>query len=476
MKNSKLVNSISNFNKYEKNRFKKFLQSPYFNKSRDLIILFDEISKLLDKNKYEALDKPYLWKKMNGKQAYDDVRFRKYCSDLLKLVESFLAQEAFEKEPLSKVTYLMEGLTEKKFEKLQNSVINSAGKISEKSNIRSADFYFHQYKIEDSIYALNEYETRRSDRTNIEAISNNLDRFYIAEKLRLICAVTTQQNFVNHEYQLDFIDEIRNYLKGDKYKDVPPIALYSQILLTLSEQDVEAHYFKLKAYLDKYGLLFPKKEARDVLYMAAQNYCIRKINQGNQKFLNELFILYQDLLEKEIILGDGELSPWYFRNVVVIALRLGEFEWTEKFINRYKGYLPETFRENAVTFNLAQVYFYQKKYDKVIHQLQNVEYEDVTYNLNSKSMLLATYYETDEIEPLVSLMESFRTYLNRHKEIPQSRKVHYQNLIRYAKRLIKIMPSDRKAIEKLKTEISDNKNYIASYNWLNDKIVELEGA
>lgn len=475
MKNSKLLNSIENLNKYEKNKFRKYLRSPYFNKSEELVTLFNEISLRQEKQKINSIDKKELWKIINGKQAYDDVRFRKYCSDLLKLVEGFLTQEVLEARPLDKINYLMEGLTEKRFEKIQNSVINSSGKLSNKTKLRSADFYYQQYKIEKSIYVLNEYETRRSDRTNIESISDNLDKFYIAEKLRLICAVATQQNIVNHEYQIDFIDEIRKYLNNDKYHDVPPIALYSQILLTLSEQDKEEHYFQLKRYLDQYGLLFPKHEARDVLYMAAQNYCIRKINQGNQKFLKELFILYQDLLEKEIILGDGELSPWYFRNIVVIALRLGEFEWTEKFINRYHVFLPETFKENAVTFNLAQVYFYQKKYDKVIHQLQNVEYEDVTYNLNSKSMLLATYYETDEIEPLVSLMESFRTYLNRHKEIPQSRKVHYQNLIKYAKRLLKIMPNDQKAIQKLKIEIGENKNYIASYNWLNDKIKELEG-
>lgn len=466
---------LRHFDKYEQNKCRKFVESPYFNRNEELVKLYGILISAINKDRLEQLDKEAIWKKIVPGKKYDDTRFRKYASDLSKLVEAFLAQEVIESKPLDRINYLMEALTEKEFEKIQNSVINLAGKISQKTSLRPADYYYQQYKIENNIYLLNEYETRRSDRTNIESISDNLDKFYIAEKLRLICAVATQQIFVNHDYNIDFIDEIKKYVKTDKYRDVPPIALYSQILLTLSEQDEEKHYFQLKSYLDKFGLQFPKNEARDVLYMAAQNYCIRKINQGNQKFLKELFILYQDLLDKEIILGDGELSPWYFRNIVVIALRLGEFEWTEKFINRYHVFLPENFKENAVTFNLAQVYFYQKKYDKVIRQLQNVEYEDVTYNLNSKSILLATYYETDETEPMISLMESFRTYLNRHKEIPQSRKVHYQNLIKYAKRLLKILPNDKKAIEKLKVEINDNKNYIASYNWLDEKIQELEG-
>lgn len=101
---------------------------------------------------------------------------------------------------------------------------------------------------------------------------------------------------------------------------------------------------------------------------------------------------------------EGELSPWDFRNIVVLGLRLGETDWVENFINTHKNFIPEAMRANAVSFNLAQVYFYQKKYEKVMVLLQKVEYEDLTYNLNSKSLLLIAYYELQEIETLHSLL------------------------------------------------------------------------
>ena len=122
---------------------------------------------------------------------------------------------------------------------------------------------------------------------------------------------------------------------------------------------------------------------------------------------------------------------------------------------------------------MAQLYFYQKKHEKVIAQLQEVEYEDVSYNLGSKAMLLATYYETNEMDALYFLFESFRAYLNRHKDIPPQRRENYGNLIKFTKRLTKIMPGDQKAIDKLKTEVSSTKN-IASASWLRNKIAELE--
>ena len=189
--------------------------------------------------------------------------------------------------------------------------------------------------------------------------------------------------------------------------------------------------------------------------------------------MQEYLELCKDLLVNGLMFSDEGLSPWQFKNIIVVALRLGEFEWTENFIHKYNERLPEQYRDNSVTFNLARLNWYQKKYDKVVELLREVEYEDFAYNLGAKSMLLTTYYETDEIEPLYSLLESFRVYLNRDKKMPEQQKTYYRNLIKLTKKLTKIMPGDKKAIEKFKTEINETKG-IADLRWLKEKIAELE--
>lgn len=473
MYNSKLYTILEHFDKYEQNRCRKYIQSPYFNRSEELVELFDILASAINGENGVNLGKEYIWDKMQPGKEYDDVRFRKYCSDLLKLIEGYLAQQAYERNQLDYATYLMEAISKQKVPELHKTAIRAARRLSEKQPYRSATYYYHQYNIEKNFYNLTEFETKRSDRTNIEAIAGNLDLFYLAEKLRILCAAITQQTFVSHDYQFLFIKEIIKYVEEIDHEQYPPIALYYQIYLTLTDTENEEHYFKLRTLLDKYGLQFPPDEAKDVLYMAAQNYCIRKINKGIPKFTEEIFSLYEDLIQKGILIAEGELSPWYFKNIVVVALRLGKYQWTESFINNYSGHLPEAFRNNAVTYNLAQVYFYQKDYDKVIEQLQNVEYDDVSYNLNSKTMLLATYYETDEIEPLYSLLESFRAYLNRHKDIPANKRRRYLNLIKFTKKLTRLIPGDKKAIEKIKNEMESTKG-IVSHTWLKEKIAELE--
>ena len=473
MRNTKLYSILEHFDKYEQNRLRKYLQSPYFNKNQTLVELFELLVTDVNSTKSKDFEKEHVWALLSLPPPYDDVRFRKYYSDLLKSVEGFLCQQVYDTDAVRQAADLIQAVGQKKMEKLYNSTMRTARRLSKDQPFRHAQFHLKQYLIELNYYDMMEFETKRGARTNVEEIANNLDAFYLGEKLRIYASVLTQQHFVSQEYKVKLIDEILAYLRSQagNFIDTPAVAMYFQVYLTLSEPDETEHYFKLKELLNQFGLLFPKDEALD-LYGYALNYCIRKINHGKQDFLEELFFLYNQLIHKEIIFLNDELSPWDFRNIVVIALRLGRYEWVENFIMEFNHKVPEIYRDNAVTFNLAQLYFYQKKYDKVIEQLRNVEYEDVSYNLNSKTMLLTTYYETDEYEPLYSLFESFRTYLNRQKELPTDRKVSFKNLIQFTKKLTKIMPGDQKALEKLKEEIAATGN-VASLNWLQEKIEEL---
>jgi len=163
------------------------------------------------------------------------------------------------------------------------------------------------------------------------------------------------------------------------------------------------------------------------------------------------------------------MTPWSFKNIVTNGLRLNEFDWVENFIREYSPFLDPRYRDNAVTFNLAQLFFYKKDYSKVISQLSHVEYDDMTYNLNSKTLLMASYYELDEIEALGSLLDTFRVYLSRNKELPAVRRKHYLNTIKIVRRLSKVIPGDKIEIEKLQKEVNNTQG-VVSRNWILEKL------
>ena len=472
MQNLKLYAVLQQFSKVEQNRFRKFLCSPYFNVNQDLINLYDLFLGQMNGDGALEASKEDIWSRLNPDKAYDDVRLRKYFSDLLKLLESYIAQEAYQENPLHQATYLMEAVIRRKLNKLYNTTLGSARRLSDQQNYRPANYYYHQYQIEKNYYRLNRSLGKRDMETNVEEIANNLDRFYLAEKLKYYCDVLSQQYAVSYEYRILFLEEIVAHIQKYSYEEVPPIAVYFQIYLAYMEGEHEAHYFKLKELLEKFGLEFPKEEALEI-YTFAINYCTRKINKGNQEFLKEYFDLYKDLLKKDILIIEGEMDTGLFRNIVLVGLRLGEMEWTERFIHEYQHFMPQVQRENIVSFNLSFLYFYKKDYDRVIETLRYVEFEDVITNLNAKTLLLLTYYEMDEIEPLYSLMESFRAYLNRHKNLSSRRRKSFLQLIRFLKKLSKTMPGDKARLESLRKELNNAKG-VASSQWIEEKIGELE--
>ncbi len=475
MYSNKLYSSLSYFDKYEQNRLNKYINSPYFNKNESLVFLFEILIKHINKerkgSKFEEIDKLELWNKIYPDKKFNDVRFRKLNSELLKLVEGFLAQQTYEANSLYQATHFLEAIGRKKMSNLYSSAIRTARRLSEQQEHKPADYFYYQYQIERNYYELTSKEYRKSARQNIEEIANNLDRFYLGEKLKYYCSVLSHQYFVSHEYKLLFMEEIISHIEKIDYEAIPQISVYYQIYKTQIEVDNVDHYYKLKELLDKHSSIFPENEA-NIIYEHALNYCIRKINEGKQQFFKEYFDVYVDLLNNELILTEGELDPWHFKNIIAAATRLEKYNWTEKFIHDYKERLPEESRENAISFNLARLYFFQEKYDKVISLLNEVEYDDITYNIGSKALLVKTFFETNEIEVLFSISDSFRVYLQRNKNIPSQRKQIYLNLIKFTKKLAKLTPGDKKGIDKIKKEIEKTDSGIDP--WILEKIKEKE--
>ncbi len=474
MTDSKIYNVLTHFDKVEQNRLRKYIRSPYFNVNETLMTFYDVLSEHINANgKAGELTKEQIWRHLYEKDTFNDVRFRKLSSDLLKLVEGFLAQQIYDENNLQHTIFLLEAINKKKIDRLYKGVTRQALLWSDVSNQKPASYYYNQFEIQKKMYDLNEAELKRFEKSNVEEIINNLDYFYLAEKLKWYINVLSRQNLVSHEYKLLFIDEIISHMEKYSYENVPLIKIYYLIFLTQTANN-EEHYFSLKDLLSKYWMTLPLKDAEEA-YTTMFSYCIKKMNQGNAEFYREFLNLSKDLLKTDILLARGELNPWYFRNAVMTSLRLNEYEWAEQFINDFENKLPPDFRKNAVSYNRALVYFYQKKYDKVIPLLQSVEYDDLVYNLSSKSILLAVYYELDADEALSSLMESFKTFLNRHKEISDVQRILYMNLMKYIKKILKLIPGDQKEIAKIKQEMEDDKKVgIASMKWVYEKLAELE--
>lgn len=474
MKQTKLFQLLHTLNAYEWNRFEKFLHSPYHNEEERLVKLFDVLAPAFRKQNEELLEQKQVWSAVYPNSNLNQLKFARLFSDMLRKLEEFLVADKLKYDKRAQQLNLLAQLTEKRLVKHYPDSSKLARSKLLSSPYRDDEFYLQLFRLESYQNSFLELQNQRTTEKNLLQTLEALDAFYLINKLNYLAAMLHYKNFLAMEGEVKLATEVLSHLEKNHYEHIPAVNIYYKIVLTLIDPQKEEYFQQLRTLLDKNYTLFPKQNARN-LFAFAINYCIRKINFGKLDYVNELLTLYKQMLNNGLMMdNEGRLSQFDYKNIVTVSLRAGDAKWTEKFIREYRGHLPKPDRQNAYTFNLARLHFYQRKFDKVLPLLQDVVYNDIFYQLDSKTTLMKTYYELGEYLPLMALKESFRILLRRKKLISEQNRLNYINFLRYTMKLYRADVKDKKKMEELKRQISESAN-VADKTWLKEKMEEISG-
>lgn len=450
-------------------RLERWVSSPYMNRSVELVQL---CAMLLSKRKEVVVPDEELWHAVQPNSPYNDVRMRRYKSDLHLLVQRFIAFEQYEQSGYESI-YLLQQYNKRNLSKHFQRTERALREQLQQMPYRSGEHHVHTWMLEKELDAHIQKNIKRGELPNIEASDRELDIQYLINKLKNYCDALNFKRVVNVQIPINLIDTLVEALPTSPYIHHPYIAIYYQILQMYAHFGDHVYFDQLLALLTTHAPQIAPADLRD-MYTFAQNYCIQHINKGNSAYYEVLFKLYQRVLQQKTILdAKGELLPWDYKNIVTLGLRLKEFDWTAYFIENYNHYLPADFQQNARTYNLAKVYFEQRKYTQVLLLLREVEYQDIFYTLGSRWTLLKTYYELAEYDLLETNIESFRIYLLRNTKIAKQQQKQYLALLKYLQQLLRINPHNRKATEQLQEKIR-SANDVAERTWLLQKLTELQ--
>lgn len=472
MREDKLYDFTKTLTAYEWNRFRKFVCSPLYNEDGRIQALVEELAELAKKGVADK-DPQTIWRKVFKTTPFSRLKYNRLLSDTVKKLEQFLVIDRFRQQTSLQQAYLLEIMNERKLLKHVPELISYAERKHTEQEIKDASYWYTQLLLQQQKNLYLENKDERSLEKNIESVLESTDIYYLVQKLKYTAALLHYKNFLSIETEIPLLPEILQHLKKRAY-NIPAIAIYHAIILSFTEPDKEEHYRRLSSLLLQHHKSFLRDELKG-LFVFAMNYCITKINYGQQQYLKELLLLYKQALGNELLMEDGMLSPWDYKNIITTALRVNDTAWAEKFIEEYRSRLPRSERHNAYTFNRARLFFYKKDYEKVLELLQNVKYSDIFYQLDSKTTLLKTYYELGEELPLQSLKDSFRILLSRKKLISEQQRENYLNLAKLTFKLFKADVKDRKQIAALQKEIETTVN-VADKSWLLEKIREINPA
>lgn len=475
MFSDKLFSLLGAFTKYDLNRLRKFVQSPYFNDQADVARLFEVINTAVRSGEeaVAALDKPAVWKALYPGVPFDDAHLRRLTSDLTQLAQRFLVEEYRQQDPLTEALDLQRALEKYDLPKHLASAERTIEKLLGQSTGKSTDHYYAQFRQYWNVFNRASKMVATAGFTDkLVAADFHLECFYLAQKLKLYIDWLLYRGFRITEREVPVVPGFWEYLEDERFEAVPLIRIFRKVIVCFADSENETHFEELLQLLTRSDADLTRSDLRECFFIA-QNYCALKINQGKTDFYYRYFLIIKNMVDQDLLLENGQLPESVFKNFITVSLGAGEYDWTEQFIRQYADFLPARIRENARMFNLAYVYFYQKNYDRVIECLRDVEYSDVVYALGAKSMLLRTYYEQGELLALDSLMDSFRIFLRRNKVISKNLKREYNNFLNLVKRLTTITASDKKALADLHRRVSET-SYSMPKNWLLKKIAEIE--
>ncbi len=447
-------------------RFGKFLHSPYFNRRKDVLRLY-QIFVFESKKGSGILSQEKAWSVLFPGQVFNPKLFNYTLHFFTGRLEQFLACEELLGDPFQ--NRLLQCRAFRKRNVLAH-FDNNVAKLSRDhaaSPFRNADWWLFEYRLQQEIFARQAMH-RRGGGANLAQATEALANFFLLENLRWSATARAQAALSRATPAPVPLSAEALQIAADTSETAnPALALVHAGLQALAHPDEEHYFNSLKTLLQNHVGLFPPTEARD-LYMAAINFAIRRHNRGERAFTREAFDLYREALDKGVLLETGQLPQYTFINILNLALLLGEHLWSRSFLDTGKALLPPAERDNTYRYGLAGYHFRRSEYEPVLSLLREVEFSDIFIQLDARKMLLRSYYELGEWPALASLLDSFKAFLRRQKALGYHRD-SYLNLVKFTQKLMKTT-SRRPAARKRLVRQLEATEAVAEREWLLAKL------
>lgn len=477
MKNTKLINLLRTFNAAEIRKFRDFVNSPYFNKNKNIISLYNEIHNFYPEFDAEKLNEEILFEKIFNGEKYDYFKFRNIVSDLYNLGLEYLKQQ-----PNITTLFIPEYnmLTQLRTRNLLTYHDKLVAQYQEK---------FSRNKIKDGFHLFNEYllVTERHlanilvKPSSIKMIQEEFNSFHDFTLLNLLKFYSlmlhiSKENRATAEMKM--FDDVLNYIQTTHSGSNPIINIYKYIVL-LSVNRKEETYKDLKhEFLGNFDSL----SIEDAYYahMYIFGYCMDKFNiDSDRRYIRECFELFAHAYSKNMV-SLGELLYPDFINYVKVFMREGDKKLTEKFIKEYQSSLPPEQAENCINFSFAYIAHVKGELKEALSLIQKVNFPLMIMKVQVKIMQIQLNYELGYFEETRELTEYFRKSLHKEEGISQDYKHSILNFLKLTVSLINLQlvnDKQKRDIGKSKFReelVLNQKNHFGIRFWLEDRIKEIK--
>ncbi len=461
MYQSKFIEIVEKLSKAERSGFRKWVQSPYANPREDVqrlveFVLSKRVITAATVKREEAFDFVF------PDKEYNEPLLRYSMSYATRCLEEFLAYHNWKQADIQPATMLTKIYNHRNLNHLAAKQLEITQKILNSSPQKDSQYYAQKLDVEIEQYNLLS-KNKRHENFNLQEISDTIHHYAIAEILRYACIAQSFRQVSGISTNFLLLENILMLIENGYYEQQAVIQIY-YLLYLLSNKADDDNFNKLYHLVFKFENAFKEDELKDI-FLLTINYCIKQLNTGRHDYAQHAFTLYIHALDKQYLLENSELSRFTFKNIAFIGIkRLQNYKLTEQFIEKYSHYINENYRENAIQFTTATLFYAQKKYTKAMHIFQQVEFADVLWNVDAEILMIKMLFEQKEYETIPYQIKNAKMYIYRSKDIGYFKSIHKKTM-RYFDILYKMLNTGKFKKNQIKQAIAQEKD-LAEKEWL----------
>ena len=468
MKSSKLIDLLKALESDEFRQFYRYLKSPFFTKSAEVIQLYEYLRKFYPQFDSPKLERQTVFTALYPKEKFNGPRLRNLILKITKILEEYLIyleyqQNDFQKKKMLTHIYGKRNLNvffRQKTEELLDDL--------EQQSYRDTDYFYEAYLLQRDYYFHSSISKEGKIVEKLKSSLSKLNSFYSIERLRLGIDLVNRNKIFGEEHQFSTHD-----LSGIHPSENLIYHLLLQVINLLKTGE-ESLFFEAKRSFQKNAVLINQIDA-GIILPALLNYAIQQFPKNEKRFSREAFELYKIGLDKAVFVQDNYFLNTTFLNIVVIGSKLKEFEWVQAFIKKYQPQLRESIREDLTKLSLGFLFFNKLDYHQIPDLLQNYQFQNTLYKINAKTLLIRSYYQLFEQDKtlgnmIISNCNAFERYIKRERSISQEKKESYLNFSFILKKIISRKLRHPNFKEKDLSYLLNNFSTVFAKTWLQDII------
>ena len=443
--------------------FKLFLNSPYHNTDETLI---QYVQLLLNKKGYLLKELPsdaMLVGLLPGKMVKSKKDIYNCRNRLLALLEEYLIlkhrkNNSFQNQLTLAKHYRNYGLRVRYMRTMRKTTKDLKSEKIQNADYLQQCFALQKLDFEDPYQSI----VRKDDR-RIESVMIALDQFYLTEKMKYATEMINRQQLLQTQYH-EIIPAAQLPIQlNSSYPGI--LNLYLSVFAMFNKPEDELAFHHFEQLLTRYRQNLSTAE-KGSFYLYAINICIRHLNQGKHDFIDHYLRLIDRMEKENVLLQDGVMNPWVYKNAVQLYLRKSQPEKALRFLEKYKDHIPDSHRESVVVLAKAQVAFALKNYEEIFYLTNQLRYMDFHLVVGLKLLACKAHLELDHRVRLEGELEAFGKYLRYHaKQLGTDRVKMVDAFISMLKRINHLQPGDKNSIKALYLQVKEKKN-IAESAWL----------